>query len=391
MDLKTTLLVLLGLAFAAQAGQLCLGLVPGTEPERVIEAGMLALRLLEGQKVTLVVGTDPLLNLPQADPANLYEVLGPFSPRPTRWRLVPTLKACIAHAAANVLLITAEGQAAGLLPLLTELGKKKIKLSVIALAPEAEPIAEVARATGGTFHLSRDFHSMVLGILEAISHIRGHLCRGPETWILDAANPMPLKFQGLLFLISDGPLQVFLVTPEGHKVSGELLHRGRVFLYRFSLPGQGAHLISSGHAVVKSLVVSPAGAFPWYILLGGTLVVATALWLIWKGISVPRHHTPRVAVLTPTAGRRVVAVPPKGLTLGKGDSSVWIEDSLLPNEPVLELKSVNGRLEAHPLSRKVRPKLNGSPFDTPVPLSSLDRISLGSSEIVVLSTEERKP
>lgn len=386
-------LLTLGLPLGLRAGELCLGIVPGTEPERALEAGALALRFLEDRRVTLVVGTEPLLEIRHARAGDLLEVLQGVFPRPTRGRLVPTLQACMDTAAGAILLITAESHQDGLIPLLAKLGKRGTGISVVALAPGADALLQLAEAGGGTAFTPQGSHDVAIDVLRALSLMMGADCGEPRTLVLDPPNPVLLEGRGALFLVSEVPLEAFVVAQGGRRVEGELIQRGSVFVYRFALPTGRSHLVSTRYATAEALLILPKAGFPWGILViapGGALALGASLWLLRRKASAGRNQFPRVALHVPGRPRRVIEVPPEGLTFGRGESSVKIEDPTLPDRPVLELVPVEGGLRAIPSDGAPGLRLNGFPLDAPADLSTLDRLSLGETEIVVLSTGERR-
>ncbi len=385
-------LLTLGLPLGLQAGELCLGIVPGAEPERALEAGALALRLLGDRRATLVVGTEPLLEVRHARAGDLLEVLQGVFPRPTRERLVPTLRTCMDAAAGAILLITAESHQDGLIPLLAKLGKRGTGISVVALAPGADALLQLAEAGGGTAFTPQGSHDVAIDVLRALSLMMGADCGEPRTLVLDPPNPVLLEGRGALFLVSKVPLEAFVVAQGGRRVEGELIQRGSVFVYRFALPTGRSHLVSTRYATAEALLILPKAGFPWGILViapGGALALGASLWLLRKA-SAGRDRLPRVALHVPGAPRRIIEVPPEGLTFGRGESSVKIADPTLPDRPVLELVPVDGGLRAIPSDGALGLRLNGFPLDAPAELSALDRLSLGKAEIVVLSTGERR-
>ena len=371
-------LVFVGAALGVRAGELCLALVPGTEPEEVLEAGKLSLKLIWGREVTLSVGTDPLL-IVEAEPGRLLGVLKGISPRPTRGRTVPVLEACLGRKPESILLITAEDPDPGLLPLFPELGRKGTRLFVLYSAEEDFPAGAIS-ATGGAAIPFEDLQGLFLGVLEATSRIEGVHYRNLGTWTLDPLNPVPLEGRGELFLVSATSLNAFIVTERGRRVPGEFIQGGLHFIYRFELPGGKVHLVSPRYAVAEAFLSFPRHGFPWYLVaisMSGAGVLILSARIALKAVQ--RRGSFAIA-LQISGRRRIIRVPPSGLVLGKG------EDPLVPEEPMVELKPVDGRLEARPLGGEV--ELNGFPLEGPVSLSALDRLAFGEAEVIVLSAEE---
>lgn len=392
----TAAMVLGLLPLAAYAEPVCIGIVPGSAPEMVLEVGALALKLLSSE-VAMVVGTDPLIEMAYAESTTHLTILKGLVPRPTRGRIVPTLNACIAQAARSVVLVTGESiNELDLISLLPELGRRGTKLFVVAPAQESRSFARVASATGGAVFPFLEPRSAARAVLGAVSLMEGREYRQLGTFRADPPNPIQIETQGgTMYVVAEQPITAYLIGQDGRRAEAELVHSGQAFwVYQFDLPRGKAQLILTRHALVELFLSLPSTfPFPWRIVslaLGGTFAVALLALILRKGPGVERSPTPRVSIQGPGFARTVVEVGAKGLKLGTGkapgDGFIPLADSSLPpNEVVLELRNVQGKLEARPISKGVTIALNGSPLYGPTLLHDLDKLCFGNTEVVVIS------
>jgi hypothetical protein len=296
-----------------------------------------------------------------------------------------------------VVLVTGEGiNELELVSLLPELGRRETKLFVVAPAQESRSFARVAEGTGGAVFQFSEPRSAARAVLRAISALEGREYQELGMLRADPPNPIQIETQGeTMLVVADQPITAYLIAQDGRRAEAELVHPGQAFwVYRFDLPRGKAQLILTRYALIELFLSLPSTfPFPWRtvsLALGGTFTVAILILILRKIPGAERSRLPRVSVQGPGLARTVMEVGPKGLKLGtgmaSGDGFVSLVDRSLPrNEVILELRNIQGKLEARPISREGTVILNGSPLHAPTLLHDLDKLTFAGTEVVVLS------
>jgi len=396
--MATKVLLVLGLAaFLAQA-EICVGLVPGVEPEAVIEAGILALTLLG--RAGLVIGTSPLLDM-TGPTESFVSLLRGLSARPTRGRVIPTLNACLDHRPKAIILIAGEAPSeVELLPLLPRLGRAQTKLFVVASAPEAKSFLGAAQATGGEVYSFSTPQEMAKAVVQAVAKAQNRRFLDLGYMALTPPNPLDLVTEGgTLYVLSEPGLSPSLLAG-GQRIAGEVVHRGSVHVHRFFVPRGKIQILSSRYGMLGLLLADLPKRFGVWPLakavlggMGGLLALGAVV--AWRAKRKKSSSKWPYAVIT-SMGRRGPRVPitSEGLVLGRSQGDVpgrfvLLDDPALPpDEPVLALHCEAGRLWARPLSAKVPVKLNSSTLLGPESLADLDHLSFGGTELTVFLSRE---
>ena len=385
-----SLLVLVIAIFVARA-EVCVGLVPGVEPEAVLEAGILALTLLE--RASLVLGTSPLLEMPCGDTAPFVSLLRDISARPTRGRVTPTLNACLDHRPKAIIFITGEAVTESeLLSLLPRLARVETRLFVVASAPEAKTFLGAVQATGGEVYSFSTLQEMAKSVVQAVTKAQNRRFLDLGYVALSPPNPLDLTTEGgILYVLAEPGLSPSLLA-SGQRMAGEVVHRGSIHVQRFSVPRGKIQILSSRYGTVWLLLTDHASGFRVWPLAKAVFVGTGALLVVGGVVAWRKRRRPQKwpYILITSMGRRGARVPiTQDLVLGRtqGDAPgrpILLDDPELPSdEPVLALFLRDGRLWAKPISAKVPIKLNNVPLFGSQALADLDHLSFGGTELTV--------
>ena len=386
-------LLVLGLTSFWAWAEICVGLVPGVEPEAVVEAGILALELLG--KASFVLGTSPLLEMPYGPTEPFISLLRDLSARPTRGRVTPALNACLDQQPKAIIFITGEAVPEGeLLPLLPRLARAGTRLFVVASAPESKSFLRLAQATGGEVYSFSTLPEMAKAVVQAVSKAQNRRFLDLGSVALTPPNPLDLATEGGTLYVLAEPRVTPSLLFSGQRMAGEVVHWGSLLVHRFSIPRGKVQLLSSRYGMVWLLLTDlPTGSGGWPMAkavlagLGGLLALASLTWA-WQKLHRPQKW-PYVVITSPGKRGPRVPITSEGLVLGQtpGDMPgrfLRLDDPALPrDEPALALSFQDGQLWVKPISAKVPIKLNNVPLLGSQALADLDHLSFGGTELTV--------